>query len=63
MPLILRDLTLDGSRPVLDRVLNPLPSGLVWIRGMDAPPTLTTLEALQERERETARWASDTEGP
>lgn len=59
MPLILRDLTLDGSRPVLDRVVNPLPPGLVWIRAMDASPTLTNLEELQAREREIVSWDTD----
>jgi hypothetical protein len=56
MPLMLRDLALDGSRPVPDRVLNPLPPGLVWIRGMDVAPTLTSLEELQAREQEIVRW-------
>jgi hypothetical protein len=64
MPLILRDLTLDGTRPALDRVLNPLPSGLVWIRGMDTAPALTSLEKLQALERQTLNWtpSSDSVG-
>ncbi len=51
MPLILRDLALDGSRPALERVVNPLPSGLVWIRGMDVSPALTSVEELRALER------------
>jgi carbamoyl-phosphate synthase large subunit len=51
MPVILRDLTLHGTRPELDSVLNPLPPGLVWIRGMDVAPALTTLDELQMRGR------------
>jgi predicted ATP-grasp superfamily ATP-dependent carboligase len=56
MPLILRDLALEGKRPTLERVLNPLPQGLVWIRGMDVAPALTSLEELQEIERRAADW-------
>ncbi|MFI5009138.1 MAG: carboxylate--amine ligase [Solirubrobacterales bacterium] len=64
MPLILRDLTLDGSRPRLDKPLNPLPSGLVWIRGMDRPPVLTSLEELQALERQVLSWeAIPSPGP
>jgi hypothetical protein len=60
MPLILRDLTLGAGPPVLERSLNPLPNGLVWIRGMDVAPTLTTLEELQALERRVAGWATLT---
>jgi hypothetical protein len=57
MPMILRDLTLDGLMPKLGRALNPLPNGLVWIRGMDVPPTLTNLEEFQALEQQTGDWA------
>ncbi len=56
MPLILRDLALDGSPPRLDKALNPLPDGLVWVRGMDRPPALTSLDELQALERQVLRW-------
>lgn len=56
MPLILRDLALDSVRPVLDTVVNPLPSGLVWIRGMDVAPALTTVEELRALEEQTLEW-------
>jgi hypothetical protein len=63
MPLILRDLALDGRRPTLERVINPLPVGLVWIRGMDIAPALTTLEDLQELERQADAWAESLADP
>jgi len=56
MPVILRDLALDGVRPELERTLNPLPSGLVWIRGMDVAPVLTTLDELDAVERAAEAW-------
>jgi carbamoyl-phosphate synthase large subunit len=46
MPRIYRDLALEGKRPELERVLNPLPDGLVWIRGMDVQPVLVTAQEL-----------------
>jgi carbamoyl-phosphate synthase large subunit len=56
MPMILRDLALDGARPRLERAVNPLPSGLVWIRGMDVSPTLTSIEELESLERQVTAW-------
>lgn len=32
--------------------VNPLPVDLVWVRGMDVPPVLTTLEAFESKARE-----------
>jgi hypothetical protein len=52
MPMILRDLTLDGLMPKLDCTLNPLPAGLVWIRGMDVPPALTSLDEFRVLEQQ-----------
>ena len=62
MPLMLRDLALDGVRPTLDRAVNPLPSGLVWIRGMDVAPALTTVEELQAIERQADAWSDSRVG-
>lgn len=59
MPMILRDLALGGIRPDIDRVVNPLPGGLVWIRGMDVTPALTTVDDLQALERQTCEWGQD----
>jgi hypothetical protein len=56
MPVILRDLALDGARPRLERAVNPLPSGLVWIRGMDVSPSLTSLAELEALERQALAW-------
>jgi carbamoyl-phosphate synthase large subunit len=56
MPEIYCDLGLDAKRPDLEQNINPLPEGLVWIRGMDVEPVLTTHEQLTELEQ-TATWA------
>lgn len=48
MPQIYCDLGLDGMRPNLERKVNPLPEGLVWIRGMDVAPVLTSDQQMQE---------------
>jgi hypothetical protein len=49
-PKIFCDLALYGRRPKLAKKVNPLPDGLVWIRGMDVPPRLTTVDELQDLE-------------
>lgn len=49
MPKIYCDIALDGNFPALQKRINPLPDGLIWIRGMDVEPALTTrceLEAM-----------------
>jgi predicted ATP-grasp superfamily ATP-dependent carboligase len=51
MPEIYCDLALEGKFPTLERKINPLPDGLVWIRGMDVTPVLTTAEELEKMER------------
>jgi carbamoyl-phosphate synthase large subunit len=51
MPLIYRDLALEGRRPQLARKLNPLPPDKVWIRGMDVEPRLVDLAQLSALER------------
>ncbi len=51
LPQIYCDIALDGDFPALERRINPLPDDLLWIRGMDVEPVLTTLEAF-ERLRE-----------
>jgi carbamoyl-phosphate synthase large subunit len=43
-PEIYCDLGLEGRFPTLQRKINPLPDGLIWIRGMDVAPVLTTRE-------------------
>lgn len=51
MPKIVRDLVLERKRPTLPKTMNPLPDGLVWIRGMDVEPVLTTASELEKMER------------
>lgn len=42
LPAIFKDLGLYGRRPVFDKPINPLPDGLMWLRGMDVEPRLCT---------------------
>lgn len=51
MPEIYCDLALEGKFPDLERKINPLPDGLVWIRGMDVEPVLTSANELEKMER------------
>ncbi len=51
MPEIYCDIALDGRFPSLERAVNPLPEGLVWIRGMDVEPALSTRKELEALER------------
>jgi len=51
MPEIYCNIALDGKFPTLERRINPLPNGLVWIRGMDVEPVLTTVEELEKMEK------------
>lgn len=46
MPKIYCDIALDGHFPSLDKRINPLKDGLLWIRGMDVEPVLTTRAEL-----------------
>jgi carbamoyl-phosphate synthase large subunit len=47
MPKIYCDIALDGIFPVQGKRINPLPDGLIWIRGMDVEPVLTTRSELE----------------
>lgn len=47
MPKIYCDIALDGNFPTLQKRINPLPDGLIWIRGMDVEPVLTTRSELE----------------
>lgn len=51
-PEIYCNIALDGKFPVLEKKINPLPDGLVWIRGMDQEPVLTTVAELEKLERQ-----------
>ena len=47
MPKIYCDIALDGNFPALQKRINPLLDGLIWIRGMDVEPVLTTRRELE----------------
>jgi carbamoyl-phosphate synthase large subunit len=47
MPEIMKDLALYGKMPNLDKKINPLPDGLLWLRGMDTLPRLMTSDQLE----------------
>jgi carbamoyl-phosphate synthase large subunit len=46
MPEICVRLALQGERPQLERHVNPLPDGLVWVRCMDVEPVLSNVDEL-----------------
>jgi hypothetical protein len=48
MPEIFKDIALYGEFPKLDKKINPLPNGLLWLRGMDVPPRLMTQDAISQ---------------
>jgi hypothetical protein len=47
MPQIFADIALYDRFPTLEKTINPLPTGLLWLRGMDVAPRLTTTEAIE----------------
>lgn len=46
MPEIFKDIALYNEFPLLKSKLNPLPDGLLWLRGMDTKPKLITEEEI-----------------
>ena len=48
MPKIYKDICLYGKFPSLEKKINPLPDGLMWLRGMDTLPRLVTDEMMQK---------------
>lgn len=51
LPEIYCNIALEGKFPALERKINPLPDGLIWIRGMDVEPVLTTTVELKKLEQ------------
>jgi carbamoyl-phosphate synthase large subunit len=51
-PEIYCNIALDGVFPTLQKKINPLPDGLIWIRGMDREPVMTTVAELEKLERQ-----------
>ncbi len=47
MPEIFKDIILYNEFPALDKKINPLPDGLLWLRGMDTKPRLMTESELK----------------
>ena len=50
-PEIYCNIALDKNFPALEKRINPLRDGLVWIRGMDVEPVLTTTDELAKLEQ------------
>lgn len=48
LPEIFKDIALYGELPRLEKKTNPLPSGFLWLRGMDVPPRLMTEDAVSQ---------------
>ena len=48
MPEIFKDIALYGEFPQLKKKINPLPNGLLWLRGMDVAPRLMTQDAITQ---------------
>lgn len=46
MPEIFKDIALYREFPNLEKKINPLPTGLMWLRGMDVVPRMMTIEEL-----------------
>jgi len=52
MPSILLQLAFGEEPTIPAQRINPLPAGLLWIRGMDTEPYLTTLDSVDAYDRE-----------
>jgi carbamoyl-phosphate synthase large subunit len=52
MPDIYCRLAIHGTKPKLEKKINPLPDGLIWIRGMDVQPVMTTADELERVARD-----------
>ncbi|MDO5572628.1 MAG: carboxylate--amine ligase [bacterium] len=48
MPKIYKDIALYNKFPALEKKINPLQDGLIWIRGMDYQPILTTEDEIRK---------------
>ncbi|MGI2148275.1 hypothetical protein ACRN97_06610 [Shewanella baltica] len=47
MPEIFKDIALYNKFPTLNKVINPLPNDLLWLRGMDTKPKLMTAAEIE----------------
>lgn len=48
MPAIFKDIILYNEFPKLEKKINPLPDGLLWLRGMDTQPRLMKPEEIEK---------------
>jgi hypothetical protein len=48
MPKIFKDIALYNEFPVLEKKINPLPDDLLWLRGMDTLPVITSGKKIEE---------------
>lgn len=48
LPEIFKDIAIYGEFPKLEKKINPLPCGLLWLRGMDALPRLMNQDSISE---------------
>lgn len=48
MPAIFKDIALYGDFPQLEKKINPLPNGLMWLRGMDVNPRLMNQHSIMQ---------------
>jgi carbamoyl-phosphate synthase large subunit len=48
MPEIFKDIALYNEFPKLQKKINPLPDGLLWLRGMDTKPRLMTMDTINQ---------------
>jgi len=53
-PEIYCNIALENKFPVIEKKVNPLPDGLIWIRGMDVEPVLSTVQELENLEKKTS---------
>ncbi len=47
MPEIFKNIALYEEFPVLEKKINPLPDGLIWLRGMDTLPVLSSNKEIE----------------
>ncbi|MDB4100256.1 hypothetical protein N9531_02905, partial [Amylibacter sp.] len=48
LPEIFKDIALYDELPKLEKKINPLPNGLLWLRGMDVAPRLMRKESIEQ---------------
>jgi hypothetical protein len=51
MPYIFTKIGLDNEFPEISKKINPLPENMLWVRGLDFLPKLSTVEAVEKHEQ------------